>query len=243
MPHLPLDGDEALRYEYVPPTSPAGVCFVFFNPLTGSLDLTQGGLSNVGFDRAGMTLKFWSDGDWYFDAGLGLSFNGWSAYGDILLGNTKDLTPLQALDPVVADFLGGIPSFQGGYVRVGASGRIFDLGCLFNIGVGFEVGGWYINDGFGIKFRGFLTGEAVCLLSIRGDITILGGEVGDKFKMQGTMWVAGGIGFCDADSWDTPADVLDDDFCLSCVLSGSVTGVSPPKLKLSMDGPDVECSL
>lgn len=26
-------------------------------------------------------------------------------------------------------------------------------------------------------------------------------------------------------------------------LSGSVTGITPPKFKLSMDGPDVECAL
>ena len=45
MPHLPLEGDEALRYEYVPATSPAGVCFVFFNPLTGSLDLWSGAIA------------------------------------------------------------------------------------------------------------------------------------------------------------------------------------------------------
>lgn len=45
MPHLQLEGSEALRYEYSPPTSPDGVCFVFFNPLTGSLDLWAGGIA------------------------------------------------------------------------------------------------------------------------------------------------------------------------------------------------------
>ena len=47
MPHLPLQGAEALRYEYAPPTSPEGVCFVFFNPLTGSLDLWSGGIAGA----------------------------------------------------------------------------------------------------------------------------------------------------------------------------------------------------
>ena len=58
--------------------------------------------------------------------------------------------------------------------------------------------------------------------------------------MSGFMWVAGGIGACDEEDWDTPDDVLDDDWCASCVLSGTVTGITPPKFKLSMDGPDVD---
>jgi hypothetical protein len=213
-----------------------------FRSLTGSLDLTQGGLSGIGFDRAGLTLKYWNDGDWYFDAGLELNFNGYGAYGDILLGNTKNLDPLWAKDPTVADFLGNVPSFRGGYARVGVSGRIFNYGCLLRVSAGLEVGGWYITDSYGAKLRGWVSGRGACVVSVRGDLTLLGGEVGDRFKMSGFMWVAGGIGFCDEEDWDTPADVLDDGWCLACVVSGSVTGITPPKFKLSMEGPDFECS-
>ena len=39
------------------------------------------------------------------------------------------------------------------------------------------------------------------------------------------------------------ADVLDDDWCAACVISGCVIGTTPPKFKLSMEGPDVSCSL
>lgn len=214
-----------------------------FISLTGSLDLTQGGLSSIGFDKAGMTLKFWNDGDWYFQAGLALRFSGYQAYGDILLGNCKDMTPLQALDPAVADFLSGINTFRGGYARVGVGASLFDFGCFFRLSAGLEVGGWYITDNFGAKLRAWIAGQAVCLLSVRGDLTLIGGEVGDKFRMQGSMWVAGGLGFCEPDTWDTIQDVFDDGWCMACVLSGTVTGETPPKLKMDMEGPDVECSL
>jgi hypothetical protein len=234
VPGLQWDFD----YTVTPGTPPA----FQFESLTGTLDLTKGGLSGIGFDKAGLTLKYWNDGDWYFQAGLKLNFNGYGAYGDILLGNTKDMTPLQALDPVVADFLCGIHSFNGGYARVGVQGRIFDYGCLFRVSAGFEVGGWYITDSYGAKLRGWVSGRGACVVSVRGDLTLLGGEVGDRFKMSGFMWVAGGIGFCDEEDWDTPADVLDDGWCLACVVSGSVTGITPPKFKLSMEGPDFECS-
>ena len=190
-----------------------------------------------------MTLKYWNDGDWYFDAGLELKFNGYRAFGDVLLGNTKTMEPLWAKDPTVADFLSGIDSFRGGYIRVGASGRIFDYGCLFRVSAGFEVGGWYISNNFGGKLRGWVSGKGACIVSVRGDLTLMGSEIGDKFKMSGFMWVGGGIGFCDEEDWDTPEDVLDDGWCASCVLSGTVTGITPPKFKLSMDGPDCECSL
>ena len=81
-------------------------------------------------------------------------------------------------------------------------------------------------------------------VSVRGDLTLLGGKVNDLFKISGNMWVAGGIGFCDEEDWDTPADVFDDDFCAACVVSGKATGHFPPKdLNLQFSGPDFECSL
>ena len=240
---IPFPDVPGLQWDFDYTVSAGPPASFTFNSLTGTLDLTQGALSGIGFDKAGMTLKYWADGDWYFEAGLKLNFNGYGAYGDILLGNTKDMAPLQALDPVVADFLSGIHAFKGGYARVGVQGRIFDYGCLFRVSAGVEVGGWYITDSYGGKLRGWVSGKGACIVSVRGDVTLMAGSVGDRFKMTGAMWVAGGIGACDEEDWDTPADVMDDDFCAACVLSGSVTGITPPKFKLSMDGPDVDCSL
>jgi hypothetical protein len=229
-------------FEYDVDTSVSPPLFNF-ESLTGSLDLTQGALGAMGFDEAGLTLKYYADGDWYFDAGLKLNFNGYGAHGAILAGNTKNLDPLWAIDPTVADFLGNIPSFQGAYAKVGVQGRIFNYGCLLRVSAGFEVGGWYITDSYGGKLRGWVSGKGACIVSVRGDLTLIAAKLGDKFKMQGSMWVGGGVGFCDEEDWDCPADVLDDDWCLSCVVSGSITGITPPKFKLSMEGPDFECSL
>jgi len=213
-----------------------------FRSLTGTLDLTRGGLSGVGFDKLGATLKFYADGDWYFDAGLKVDWNGYGIQGDILLGNTKDMTPLRDLDPAVAGFLGGIPTFQGAYIRAGMSAKLFNYGCFFEVGAGVQVGGWFLSESFGGKVRGWLTGQGACLVSVRGDLTLLGGEVNDAFKVEGLLWVAGGIGFCDEEDWDTPADVLDDDLCAACVLSGKATGKWPPG-KITFHGPNADCSL
>ena len=67
---------------------------------------------------------------------------------------------------------------------------------------------------------------------------------GNKFKMSGKFWAGGGIGFCDPEDWNSPADVLDDDFCTACAAWGRITGTYPPSdLDLKFSGPSVECAL
>jgi hypothetical protein len=215
-----------------------------FKSVTGSLDLTQGGLSGVGFDELTATLKFWADGDWYFDAGMKLNYNGYGVMGGVLLGNTVDMTPLRNRDPDVADFLYGVTQFDGAYLGLGLKANIFDYGCLFRVNAGVEVAGWYISQSFGGKVRGFITGEGACLVSVRGDMTLIGGEVNDAYRIGGHFWVAGGTGFCDPDDWNSPADVLDDDFCAACVFDCKAYGTWPPEdMEIKLIGPDVDCAL
>ncbi|RMG46966.1 MAG: hypothetical protein D6718_04600 [Acidobacteria bacterium] len=214
-----------------------------FHSLTGTIDLTKGGLSGVGFDELGATLKFFADGNWYFVAGLKVNWSGYGIDGNVLLGNTTDMTPLRDIDPDVADFLEGIDAFDGGFIRCAIQARIFDYGCPFQVSAGVSVGGWYLSSGYGGKVRGWIAGEGACIVSVRGDLTLIGGEINDLFKIVGDFWVGGGIGFCDAESWDKPEDVLDDDWCLSCVAEMTATGTYPPDdLNLQVTGPDFECS-
>lgn len=215
-----------------------------FRSLTGELDLTKGGLGSVGFDKMGATLKFFADGDWYFKAEMLGKWDGFRAQAGFLAGNTTDMTPLKELDPDVARFLSGVDTFDGAYIGLGVGFPWFDFGCFLNARVGAQVAGWYVTDSFGGKVRGWLTGEGACLVSVRGDLTLIGGKVNDSFKLSGKFWVAGGIGFCDEEDWDTPSDVLDDDFCTACVGRMGVTGRYPPDdLDLDFDGPEIDCSL
>ena len=214
-----------------------------FKSLTGTLDLTKGGLSGVGFDRLGATMKFWNDGDWYFTAGMDGNFNGYGVKGDLLLGNTVDMSPLKDLDSTVASFLGGVSKFDGVYVRAGLHARIFDYGCAFRVTAGTEVAGWYMSQSFGGKVRGWLSGRGACVVSIRGDMTLMGAYTNDLFTIGGNFWVAGGIGFCDEEDWDAPCDVLDDGGCAACVAELSATGSYPPDdLNLQVNGPNFSCA-
>jgi hypothetical protein len=226
-------------YDIVPGPPPVFT----FQKLRGSIDLTEGGLSGLEFGELGATLIYEAGGNWYFQAGLAVDFKQVAVEGDVLLGNTTDTAPLRALDPEVADFLGEIERFDGAYVRCGATYTWIDVGCLLRIRVGAEVGGWYIKseDTFGGKLGGWVTGRGACLVSVKGEMNLIGGKVDDLFKLRGDYWVAGGIGFdCDEDSWDTPRKALRDGGCLVCVMEADCTYTHPGS-EVSFRGPDFTC--
>jgi hypothetical protein len=222
----------------------AGIPPVFtFNSLQGSLQVNNGGLSALGFRELGATLWFDADANWYFRADAELDFRGNGVDGHLLLGNTATLDPLIDLDPDVASFLGDATRFNGAYLRCGISKRLIDLDCLLRLDVGAEVGGWYLappTDSFGGRLAGSVSGRGICLLSVKGKLVMIGGKVGDQFRLSGDHWVAGGLGFCEENEWDTPRDVLRDDWCWACVLEAGVT-FTYPEAELSFDGLDKAC--
>jgi hypothetical protein len=217
---FPLDVP-GLSWDFDYTQTPATPPFFRFNSLTGNLDLTRGGLSGLGFDELGATLKFYNDGDWYFEANADVMLGSFGAEGDVLLGNTKDLAPLRSLDPDVVEFLGEIPKFDGAYVRVGLRREWINLGCMLYVDTRLRAGGWYMGsiDSYGGLLVGRVSGEGVCIVSVAGEMTMIGGQVGDLFKLQGDFWVAGGMGWdCDKGRWDRPRDVLSDGGCFACVI-------------------------
>ena len=224
-------------------TQTPGPPFFRFNSLTGNLDLTRGGLSGLGFNELGATLKFYADGDWYFEANAEIEFGSVAAEGDLLLGNTKDLEPLRTLDPDVVDFLGEIPKFDGAYVRVGVRRDWLDFGCLLTVDTRVRVGGWYIGsiDSYGGLLVGRVSGEGACVVSVAGELTMIGGQVDDLFRLRGDFWVAGGMGWdCDRGGWDRPADVLGDGGCFACVIDTGCEFTYPGS-RLSCDAPRHRC--
>jgi len=224
------------KFDYAPGPS------FHFNSLTGSLDLTHGGFSGVAFDELSATLKYDKDGNWYFESHLDVEFNGYGVSGALLLGNTKDMGPLKALDKDVASFLKGLDKFQGAYVSCGVKTKLIDYGCVLNVKTGAEVGGWYLDDSYGGQVSGWVSGKGVCLVTVKGKAKLIGGEAGDLFKLEGSFWAAGGIGLCDEDDWDSPGDAFDDDWCYACVVKTKVTGHYPPEdLDLSWSKPNTDC--
>jgi hypothetical protein len=203
-----------------------------FKSLTGSLDLTEGGLSGLGFNELGATLKFYAGGDWFFEANADIDFNQVAAEGDILLGSTKTLDPLRSLAPDVADFLGAKDAFDGAFLRVGMRRNWLNFGCPLLVSTRVRVGGWFYSDGdtYGGLVAGRLTGDGACLLAVSGNQAMTGGMERGVFTLRGDLWVAGGVGWdCDEGSWDRPGDVLGDGGCMACVVDTGCEFTYPDK--------------
>ena len=232
---FPLSDALQWKLEFVQPS-------FAFKSLTGSLHVGQGGFGGIGFDELNATLKYYANGDWYFDAGVAASFRGKGAQAEMLLGNTVDIEPLRARDPDVARFLGKLPKFKGAYARLGVKYSLIDLGCPLYLSAGAQVGGWYLDGSAGGQVAGWVSGKGACLVSVKGKQKLIGGKVADKYKLTGGMWVAGGIGFCDEDDWDSPSDAFDDSWCYACVISTSITASFPPHdLDVSSTKPKTKC--
>ncbi len=103
-------------------------------------------------------------------------------------------------------------TLDGAYVRVYGTFPIYDYGCLFKVKAGGEIAAWYFArdtgcSAYGGRFRAHVTGRLLCVVSGRGDLTIqiyrklLPGGCADSASFKGQFWVAGGIGFCDPDTW------------------------------------------
>ena len=97
----------------------------------------------------------------------------------------------------------------GVYVRGLTDVPIIQNGCALSLNVGGEVEIWFFTGdetAYGGSLRGFAYGEALCVISARGDVSLTmfknedDGE--DIWNFEGEGWVAGGAGFdCDPGTW------------------------------------------
>ena len=105
-------------------------------------------------------------------------------------------------------------TLAGGYLRFYGDVPLYDYGCLFNVRVGGKIAVWYFADtspqhsgpdAWGGQLGGYVTGQLLCVVSARGDLTLTLYQqpARENISMRGQFWVAGGIGACDPGSWDT----------------------------------------
>ena len=137
----------------------------------------------------------------YLAATAELAFNGYEAGGSLFFGKACTLDPLYLVDRDVGSLLKD-GSFTGAYAfgRVSIPVTEVVLGipcsCLFCISASSGVGVGYRAEGheFIGKIEAGVSGEALCLVSLYGNVTLVGsvGQSGPKFL--GTGEVGGCIG-------------------------------------------------
>jgi hypothetical protein len=133
----------------------------------------------------------------------GIKFNGYDFSGGIFFGRTCSLDPIRLLDPDVADMLGA-PPFTGaycygqGWIPVSEAVLGIPASCLFEISAGVGAGAFYFAEGptYGGKMFLGVQGEVLCLVSIEGDITMIGVKRGDDLQFKGTGHFEADIGPC-----------------------------------------------
>ena len=122
----------------------------------------------------------------------GVKFDGYDFSGAIFFGRTCTLDPLILIDPQVASVLGN-PPFTGAYVYAQGWLPVSELvlgipaSCIFDISAGVGAGAFYFVEGptFGGKMFLGVSGELLCIVSIEGDITLIGVKHGDDLSFKG----------------------------------------------------------
>lgn len=196
----------------------------------GEINLNGVKFGEVQFDELGFLLGMGNptaaaNDDYYYLAGMGRGkYKAVTAAGGFFLGKSDGIAPIERIDPEVGEVLEGLDTLTGIYVRAEASFPV--LGgpeCVpFRLNAGGGAAFWLFEEGptFGAKIRAYATGSLVCAVTARADLTLLGGLTDDVWYLNGYGFLAGGVGWCEPNDWDTRRDVLNDDWCLSCVMDG-----------------------
>ena len=133
----------------------------------------------------------------------GIKFSSYDFSGGIFFGRTCTLDPIKLLDPNVASMLGS-PPFTGAYCYgqgwIPVSEVVLDIpaSCMFDISAGVGAGSFFFLESmtFGGKMFLGISGEALCLVSIEGDVTMIGVKHGTDLEFKGTGHFEADVGPC-----------------------------------------------
>ena len=184
----------------------------------GTIDFETVSFSDLGFGLAVGQVE-----NYLWAKGSG-RFNTYEIEGGIFLGTSCSLEPLEILDPEVASLL-TIDEMRGVFASFGASFPIYNYGCVLRIAAEAEIAAWYFAEGptYGGKLVAGAYGEGLCVVSVKGEVTLIGGREGSNYYFNGHAWVAGGIGDCEPEDWDTLNDAYNDKWCYACGASVDLT--------------------
>jgi hypothetical protein len=172
----------------------------------GSVQKTAGEVSFEAFSITDLAVAVaFGEQENYLSAALGLRFNSYKAKGGIFFGRTCTLQPIMMWDLFAASALGQPdPTFTGAYVygeaHIPVSEAILGIPatCFFEVNAGMGLGIFYFVEGptYGARGKLAVSGSALCMLSLSGELNMVGLKQGSKFKLKGSGTVAVEIGAC-----------------------------------------------
>ena len=162
----------------------------------GSFEMTEGevGFESFAIDEFYAAVAFGKLEN-YLSANIHCTFTSYEVEGGIFLGKTCTIEPF-SWDPDVQAVLGE-PPFTGIYVYGEGWMPIVDYGCLFRVKAGVGAGLFAFVDGpVGGKIFLGADGEALCVVNVAGEVTLVGVKDGDDLRMNGKGKISGRAGSC-----------------------------------------------
>jgi hypothetical protein len=139
----------------------------------------------------------------YLAAIAGVRMRSYDLSGGIYFGRTCTLDPIKLIDPDVASVLGE-PPFTGaylygeGWIPISEAVLGIPASCLFNISAGIGAGAFFFIEGptYGGIMKAGVLGEALCLVTIKGEVKMIGVKNGDNLRFKGKGRLSGKVGAC-----------------------------------------------
>ncbi|MCH8539336.1 MAG: hypothetical protein LAT58_01040 [Opitutales bacterium] len=174
--------------------------------LAGSLEMTEGEFNFEAFTVTdlGAAVAFGATEN-YFAAKVGMIFQEYTLAGGVFFGRTCTIEPLEIVDPDVAGVLGEPdPTFSGAYVygeaHIPVSEALLGIpaSCVFQISAGVGAGAFFFVEGptYGGQMLLAVSGDALCLFSISGEVSLIGAKTGDDLRFNGQGTLSGSVGKC-----------------------------------------------
>jgi hypothetical protein len=204
-------GATEVNLEWISPDLRADVAAKFsfqtgpFKPLgmAGSFNVT-GGLDFESFEiyKLGAAVAFGLNEN-YLAALAGIRVQSYDLSGGIFFGRTCTLDPIKMIDPDVASVLGN-PPFTGaylygeGWIPISEALLGIPASCLFNISAGIGAGAFFFIEGptYGGIMKAGVLGEALCIVTIKGEVKMIGVKNGDNLRFKGKGSLTGKVGPC-----------------------------------------------
>jgi hypothetical protein len=167
--------------------------------LFGSFERTEGSGFEVETFRidelsAAVAIGNEDGNEYYLSAYVHTTFSDYVLAGGIFLGKTCSYDPL-AWDPFAETALSQDLGFTGVYVYGAGTFPIYSFNCLLKVNVGAEVS-VFAGSSWGGRIGGSVSGEALCLVSAKGEAHLAYVESGEERLYEGGIELNAKIGPC-----------------------------------------------
>ncbi len=175
------------------------------NGVGGKFEMTDGVLNFQTFQvlEFGATIAVGFD-ETYIGAKARATFSNYEVAAGIFFGRTCTLDPLLFVDPDIGDVVSAGTTFTGAYVYGEVWLPISEMvlgvpaSCLFRIDAAVGAGAFFFLEGptFGGKIFLGVSGEALCLVNIRGEVKMIVASQAGTFRGSGTGKFSAKVGAC-----------------------------------------------